>query len=778
MKKALRKLTRLSTGQMGVAFVDAETGEILPHPLPEDYEAVGQDGSKLSEIEVAETEEAVAETQELEATSTQTDSDHVTIGGNGKSPLKGATLKTPFKGLRNIFSKDEEVQDYVGKDTYPAAPTSATPPKTTNKTSSGGVTGPDQVRSELGRRRALDEPYEEKVSYKTEVPERQTLASINPLTFASTMVGKAERPDNATIKEFLKNGGENLDPATTAWCAAFVNSSLEQAGHESTGALNARSYESWGTKVDKPTKGDIAVFSRGNPNGWQGHVGFFQGFDEKGNIKVLGGNQGRDGAVTITTLPKSRLLSFRRGEYINPEYGKAIENPPLPQSRNDTPTTATGYTDSASKLTAPDKNPYMAMQRDSALAGQEQRNIDPLTTDLNGNPPLSKEYWSDSAIEGSNAPQVGDVPQEYWSDSALAGQEQTTSQKIINDIPVSKTVVDVMLGEAKAGSYEDLLAIAGVISNRANGMGVSFDSVVSNRNEFNAFGKDLPNGVESYRGLAEKALRQVMTEGSGNNATFYSTRATTGNLPKGLTELYNTGVGGHVYFTDGQERSIGSADGYKPMDYKAFGSNLKSYNTNPEKINVPIPAPTPKYEDSYTPLGSTLSYEDNSNLVSGYQDYGNSRVQSNESTTTGYTPSSTTPYEDNSSLVSAYQDYGSSRTQGDESATTGYTPSSTTPYEDNSSLVSAYQDYGNSRSVSDRGQSIKEQLASARDEINDFKNPIDNQPSSNSYEDNPSLVSAYQDYGNSRAESEKEENSKSVDSKPSGSIGDMLGSWF
>lgn len=140
-----------------------------------------------------------------------------------------------------------------------------------------------------------------------------TIASLydSPMAAASSMLGKAEAPDKATLTEFLRNGGQNLDPATTAWCAAFVNASLGAAGQEGTGRLNARSFLDWGQGVDQPQRGDVAVFSRGDPNGWQGHVGFFEGFDPDGRIRVLGGNQGD--AVSVASYDPSTLLGFRRG---------------------------------------------------------------------------------------------------------------------------------------------------------------------------------------------------------------------------------------------------------------------------------------------------------------------------------------------------------------------------------------------------------------------------------------------------------------------------------
>ena len=127
---------------------------------------------------------------------------------------------------------------------------------------------------------------------------------------AGEQIGLNEGQQNAALREYLRNGGENLDPATTAWCASFVNATLKQSGMEGTGKLNARSYLDWGESVDTPQPGDIAVFSRGDPNGWQGHVGFFQGYDENGNILVLGGNQGD--AVSVAPYSSDRLLGFRR----------------------------------------------------------------------------------------------------------------------------------------------------------------------------------------------------------------------------------------------------------------------------------------------------------------------------------------------------------------------------------------------------------------------------------------------------------------------------------
>ena len=130
------------------------------------------------------------------------------------------------------------------------------------------------------------------------------------MRLAGQQIGLNENAQSAALSEYLANGGASLDPATTAWCAAFVNATLAQTGGTGTGKMNARSFLDWGSPVDTPQRGDIAVFSRGDPNGWQGHVGFFDSYTPDGRINVLGGNQ--SDSVSIAPYGADRLLGFRR----------------------------------------------------------------------------------------------------------------------------------------------------------------------------------------------------------------------------------------------------------------------------------------------------------------------------------------------------------------------------------------------------------------------------------------------------------------------------------
>ena len=104
-------------------------------------------------------------------------------------------------------------------------------------------------------------------------------------------------------------GYEWVKDDETAWCSAFVNWVCKKANLEYSGALNARSWLNIGCEVANPEIGDLVVFWRGDPNGWQGHVAFFIR-EAKNHIYVLGGNQNNQ--VKISAYPKSRLLKYRR----------------------------------------------------------------------------------------------------------------------------------------------------------------------------------------------------------------------------------------------------------------------------------------------------------------------------------------------------------------------------------------------------------------------------------------------------------------------------------
>ena len=139
------------------------------------------------------------------------------------------------------------------------------------------------------------------------------VSTDNPVYQAASYLGYTERTHRAELRELT-----GVDPVRTEWCAAFVNSVLEESDIESNKnhayPLTARAFLDWGQKVSKDDirPGDIVVFPRGN-QGWQGHVGFYLKTEEINGIEyylILGGNQSNK--VSIVTYSSNRALGIRR----------------------------------------------------------------------------------------------------------------------------------------------------------------------------------------------------------------------------------------------------------------------------------------------------------------------------------------------------------------------------------------------------------------------------------------------------------------------------------
>lgn len=120
------------------------------------------------------------------------------------------------------------------------------------------------------------------------------------------IVGPQHNP--TVVKMYSDVGFPNIHDDETAWCAAFVGSVLKEDGQPYLRSLSARSYLSYGTNLSDPREGCIVVFWRGSPNGWMGHVGFVNRFDED-HLYVIGGNQNNQ--VNETRFPKTQVLAYR-----------------------------------------------------------------------------------------------------------------------------------------------------------------------------------------------------------------------------------------------------------------------------------------------------------------------------------------------------------------------------------------------------------------------------------------------------------------------------------
>jgi len=142
---------------------------------------------------------------------------------------------------------------------------------------------------------------------------------------AMKMVGLNESKDQQLLMKYMKTGGRGLSGEQNAWCAAFVNGVVAQAGMKGTDSWQAKSFLKWGKSVgakDEVLKGDVFVFDRGRDPA-KGHVGIHTGQTRKGKggeteYEMLQGNTGGakagGGAVGKTWHTRAQIKAIRRGE--------------------------------------------------------------------------------------------------------------------------------------------------------------------------------------------------------------------------------------------------------------------------------------------------------------------------------------------------------------------------------------------------------------------------------------------------------------------------------
>lgn len=145
------------------------------------------------------------------------------------------------------------------------------------------------------------------------------------LEAAGAYLGLEEWPgarSNPEIEALWSAAGMPVQQDGVAWCASFVGAVLGSLGIPGTGKPNARSYLQWGREVSlqKAAPGDVVVFWRGSPSGWQGHVAFLVRF-EGDRVLVRGGNQGNK--VSDAFYPVNQILGIRRADPALPQTGRA-----------------------------------------------------------------------------------------------------------------------------------------------------------------------------------------------------------------------------------------------------------------------------------------------------------------------------------------------------------------------------------------------------------------------------------------------------------------------
>jgi uncharacterized protein (TIGR02594 family) len=111
---------------------------------------------------------------------------------------------------------------------------------------------------------------------------------------------------NLTIQSWLSKLRAWWRDDETAWCGTYVAHCIKAAGYSLPKHwYRAMDWLNWGVDIGAPCYGCVAILSRKGG----GHVMFAVGFDEKGNVLGLGGNQGN--AVTIQAFDPKRIVGYR-----------------------------------------------------------------------------------------------------------------------------------------------------------------------------------------------------------------------------------------------------------------------------------------------------------------------------------------------------------------------------------------------------------------------------------------------------------------------------------
>ena len=109
---------------------------------------------------------------------------------------------------------------------------------------------------------------------------------------------------NERVLEYLRTTGDWWNTDETPWCSGFVNWTLGGCNIRGTNDARALSWDNWGTSLDRPALGSVAIIDNGNGTG---HVGFVAGTSGD-NIVLLGGNQSNQ--VRYSSFSRNRIINY------------------------------------------------------------------------------------------------------------------------------------------------------------------------------------------------------------------------------------------------------------------------------------------------------------------------------------------------------------------------------------------------------------------------------------------------------------------------------------
>jgi uncharacterized protein (TIGR02594 family) len=123
--------------------------------------------------------------------------------------------------------------------------------------------------------------------------------------------------NNDRIVEYHSTTSLKATDDETPWCSSFVNWVMKQAGYKGTGSAAAKSWMNWGSALQNPKCGAIAVIKRksagytvatGSTSGF--HVAFFIS-STPAQIYLLGGNQHNQVRYTHFNLASFEVKSYQ-----------------------------------------------------------------------------------------------------------------------------------------------------------------------------------------------------------------------------------------------------------------------------------------------------------------------------------------------------------------------------------------------------------------------------------------------------------------------------------
>lgn len=144
------------------------------------------------------------------------------------------------------------------------------------------------------------------------------------LEIAEKEIGQKEIKggENPRIIEYHATTTLKAKEDEVPWCSSFVNWCITQAGLIGTNSAAAKSWLSWGKRIDYPVKGCVCVIqqkqkgsdpSTGSSSGF--HVGFWIR-ENFGRVYLLGGNQGDMVKESGFNLYSYTILEYRMPEHV------------------------------------------------------------------------------------------------------------------------------------------------------------------------------------------------------------------------------------------------------------------------------------------------------------------------------------------------------------------------------------------------------------------------------------------------------------------------------